>query len=376
MSSFKTPPELYKACPELQDIKERLANSEIEKKALNEKNQQNYTQGTGRPPRVVYPEHFAITEFLKDGQWTKTAATPKSGGEAFEAALVQMCERKEPQGLKIAVYPGKRESREVLSMTVYLNETAKTEHQNTGALGTPVDIALEKLREEMKTMFPEQPKSDVSLASIQATFNAQFKEIEHSTALEKVNREWEQKMVEKNREIADLQDEVEQLQIDLAASDAELGTTADIINEKLKKPTLVTLLGAGIEEGLTNLVLHRPKILTDIFKLKPDQVQEIFAEHKPQIAGPAAQSNSATFTEVATTDEYEGYEAKHKEVLIYVKDTVKALPVENFRLFYTICMFLFTDDGKLDVEHANQLIGYIHLLEEREKEANKNQQQP
>lgn len=346
---MKTPEEIYKACPKLLNIAERLADSEAE---TAERNKELKTRGSNKRK---FPEHFRIVK-IHTGRWEEVPGLPKYGKEAFERVLTSVIDTRNPSALVIEVYGGKRKTPNADVYTCYLTKEAEAiedPDNEAGMRGLGSDLASLKEQVANIAQSGNTLPADSSMA-------LQMKEMEHKFELTTIKMQYEHLLKEKDEEIEELEAEIEDLNEQLSEQDAELGSAADIIAAKEAPKPFTTLLSGVLETAAENFLMHRPKILADMFKLSPEQVRQILAKDEQKQLTPPQANNEASFSEAApATDDYSSYTPEHAKALKYLQTFAKSLDFEAFKKFYQVCVYCCTNSGNMNEENADKLLAVI-----------------
>lgn len=357
---MKSPKEIYELCPELQDIANRLADSEKDVEAQNviRKNKDSNA-------RALYPEHCRITQIYVNNHWDDTVFRAKPGKEAFEEALVKVVNSRNPHALKVAVYNGKRTTSNHDLITCYLAEDAKiiSEIKGEGLKGTEEGLSV------IKTEI-EKLKSGKDIPEV--SFTVQLLSLEHKHEIQALKMQHERDLEKKDRIIEDLQEEIEELEEENAELDGELGSAADKILEKVGPKPVHILLGKIAEQALESFVLNRPRILKEAFKLNDEEIKGIFSlEGQKQITPNAngASGAGAEFSEATSEDEYKGFDPQHAEALKNIHIFNKSLTPDKFKLLYNVFAFCCTAEGDFNEEHVKLLLAYLMPIGQAEEEA-------
>ncbi|MCE9539043.1 MAG: hypothetical protein K8R85_07485, partial [Bacteroidetes bacterium] len=255
--NMNTPEDLFKKCPILLDIANRLEDSE---KDANKTNADNKTKSKrvkqaelpleGQSHVAVpsyafkYPEHCRIIEIYRNGGWENMANMPKPGKENFLKTLVSTVDTRNPKGLKIEIYAGKRPTSSKESFTCWLvdkdAEIVEEEKRNsTPGLGFAEE--MKEVKTELLKFKTNNPEG-VNPATMQLMFDMKLQTLEHKQEIERLKSDFERKLEKKDEEIYDLSDEIEDLNEQLAELDGELSGAADLISEKQKPQPLALLL--------------------------------------------------------------------------------------------------------------------------------------
>lgn len=364
---MKSPKEIYELCPELQDIANRLADSEKEVAQQNE-NRKNKDSNA----RALYPEHCRITQIYVNNHWDDTVFRAKPGKEAFEEALVKVVNSRSPHALRVAVYNGKRTTSNHDLITCYLAEDAKiiSEIKGEGLKG-PNEEGLSVMKTEIEKLKNGKDLPEVS-------FTVQLLALEHKHEIQALKLQHERELEKKDRIIEDLQDEIEELEQENEELDGELGSAADKILEKVGPKPAHIILAKIAEQALEGFILNRPRILKEAFKLNDDEIKAIFsADAQKQITpnSNGTPNSGAEFSEAnaTPTDEYKDFDPQHAEALKNIHLFNKSLPVDKFKMLYNVFAFCCKaePEGEFHEEHVNMLLAYLIPIAQAEEEAKK-----
>lgn len=378
----QTPEELFKKCPILLDIANRLEDSE---KDANKTNADNKSKSKrvkqaelpleGQIHVAVpsyafkYPEHCRIIEIYRNGAWENMANMPKPGKENFLKTLVSTVDTRNPKGLKIEIYAGKRPTSSKESFTCWLvdKDAEIVEEEKRGK--TPGLGFAEEMKEvknelaKFKTINPE----GVNPATMQMMFDMKLQTLEHKQEIERIKSDFERKLEKKDEEIYDLRDEVEELTDQLTELDGELSGAADLIEAKQKPQPLSLLLTDVFQNGLVALAYRNQHILKD-WGLSQESIKLMWENQQKQIASaPQAPSENseASFTEVK--NEYAHQTPEHAEVAKTITAFINQLSFEHFKLLYTV-LFFCSNEGELHTDHVNKMIAHIYEISQKETE--------
>lgn len=380
MSSNPTPEQIFQTCPELRDIADRLEQSEVQTREQNEKNEalkQLKIKNPGGPGSLhykqLYPEHFCITEIYRSGRWEKTAALKDFGRTAFENAIKKVVDARNPSALKIEVYAGKRNGTRTFANTCWLVEDAKIiEDKKEDAKGGLGLVAADQIENLVKQKLEElmKPGGDNTNSPEAMHFKLELLKMSHAQEMRNQKDDYERIIDKKDDQISDLEDEIAELEEELAEVDGELGNAATMLEQKIKPPTAQVILAGAIEAAAEAFVLNRPKILTDVFKLRPEQIKEIFETNQTkqleENGGTSTNTASVSFDNNGATDEYAGFDPAHANAIKMLHTFIKSLSIEDFKKLYTICFFCAIDGGAFNTAHADKLIAQIPVIEQEE----------
>ncbi len=363
---LKTPEELYKIAPDLATIAERLENSVKNTATENAKLQKNKRDNKDVPGyasknfKTRYPEHFRITEIIKQGgSWEKIPTELKSGREQFEREITTIATTRNPQAMKIAIFSGKatRNTSPPEAYIIYLTESAKTEINQTSVLGNEQES---KKIKELESKFLEIHKADGngdSVALLKADFAMQLKIFKHESEMTELKRSHERTLEKKQDEINDLEDEIEELEEQLADSDGKLSGAAELINAKQKPPAMQEV-AIGILSGLAKkLAVENPQYLSAVTHKTPEEVKQMLLEDEKAFASPETkviENTGASFSE-APINEYEGRSSECTQRLKNLHLFAKSLSPEDLLTFNNICAFCCLPDGNINKANADLL---------------------
>lgn len=380
--ALKTLSEIYQKAPILEDIAKRLNDSEEQIKDYNLKNKKNReaikTGGDQEQQSTYktrfkqrYPEHFVIDKIFKNNRWETMAQLPASGRKEFESRLLQIVTTRNPEALHIDIYAGKTQSPTVdftASLTddenvaAAIEESKKDGEALLGLLESKIQSWENKLEQNKAT----NPAN--SLEAMQSKFELQIIDLKHNQKISDLTRDFQAQLAEKDREIDELEREIEDLEEQLDEQDQELGSAAEKIKEKQSSPRFQNVLATIAETALTGVIVKNPSLLTKGLGMSPDAVKEIIAEMQTnkqiEEAKPSAPSGSATFEEV--TDDFSGFDPKHKESIVGMIDFLKSLSFEQFKMIYHVFFFMYNEESNsMDEENAKKLIAHIFELQKK-----------
>ncbi len=363
---LKTPEELYNAAPDLATIAERLENSVKNTASENtrlqtQKRKNKDTPGfTSNNFKTRYPEHFRITEILREGgRWEKMPTELKFGREQFEREITTIVATRNPQAMKIVIYSGKatRNTSPPETYTIYLSENAKNESHTAIELGSVQES--EKMK-ELESKFLELNKAGGNTSSIdllKADFARQLNDFKHQSEIAELKRSHERELEKKDHELGRLQEDIEDLESQLSDADGELSGAADLINAKQKPPAMQMILAGAFQKMAVNLALSYPKAVTALTGLQPAEVKEMLSEEVKELEEEKTVENSgASFSEA---DEYDGYDAEHTERLKNIHTFAKSLNTDDFLTFYNICAYCCLPDGSINKGKSDSVLDFI-----------------
>lgn len=363
---LKTPDELYKVAPDLATIAERLENSVKNTAAENAKLQSQKRKNKDTPgdpstkAKIRYPEHFRIIEILKQGRWEKLPSEMKFGKEEFEREITTIAATRNPQALKISIFVGKRKTTTPEAYTIYFEESAKDKENQAIELGNVQES--EKIK-ALESKFVELHKANGSAESIdllKADFARQLNDFKHQSEIKELKRDHERAIEKKNAEIDTLNDDIEDLEAQLAKSDGELSGAAELINAKQKPPAMQEL-AIGILYGIgKKFVIENPKYLSAVTNKSPEEVKQMLIQDDEEFTTVQnkIENNGASFTETPV-NEYDSYGSEHAEQLKNLHVFAKSLSPEEFGTFYNICAYCCLPDGKINNENSDLLTELI-----------------
>jgi len=377
--TFKTLQDIYAKAPVLEDIANRLQDSEEQIKKYNSDNKRKRERGseagnTDQPVREYktrfkqrYPEHYVIDKIFKNGRWEPMAQLPAMGKDNFEKRLLQIITTRNPDGLHIDIYSGKTSS-PIIDFTAFLTDDEKavdTMKESAKSEAAVLGLVEAKLQSWENKLEESKNSGGSSPESIQHKFEIQIMDLKHNQKIDSLTRDFQAQLNDKDREIEGLNDYIDELENQLDEQDAELGSVADKLVEKQKTPAIQTVLTAAIEKGITGVLVSNPKILTKGFGMTDEAVKEIVAEMQKD-QGKIEEKKpdgDSSFSEASnTTDEYAGFAKEHAEVLQGVHNFAKSLPIEQFKKMYEVVYFMFNEDNTFNEENAKKMIAHIHTL--------------
>lgn len=366
---LKTPEELYTIAPDLLTIAERLENS-VKNTAIENTRLQTAKRKNKDTPgfaftnnlKTRYPEHFRITEILKGGRWEKIPSELKFGREQFERDITTIATTRKPQAIKIEIFVGKRKSTTPETYTIYLEESAKGTTHQPAELGGHADTDKIKDLESKFVELSQANGNPNNVELLKADFARQLNDFKHNSEINDLKRNHERELERKQDAIDKLTDEIEELEGQLADSDAELSGAAEQINAKVKPPAFQEL-AIGILYGIgKKFAIENPKYLSAVTNKSPEEVQKMLLEDSEEAEKnnelSAKSDSGATFTE-AVKDEYEGLDTEQVKKLKGLHEFAKGLSRDDLETFYNICAYSCLQDGSFNKENADSLIEFI-----------------
>ena len=373
--NLETPDDLYLKCPTLQDIANRLDESEKETIKINAENKTKFrrkktvTTGEGETAKTTdipsytekYPEYFNIVEILLNGGWEEMAGKPKFGKKNFLRELMNIVNIRKPKALRIEIYPGKSaKAKGKQEFSCYLVDKKDPEIIEAEAKAANKNLGFTD----------ELNPRPVNKDTMQLMFDMKIQTLEHKQEIEKLTFNFSNMLQKKDEEISDLETEIEELNLKNAEAEKELSGTAELIEAK-QKPTL---LGVTVTEFILNGAVelaYRNRFVLKDWGLNPDAIKLAW-ENKQKLIGETSseentEENDASFSEVK--NEYAHQSPEHAENAKIITAFVNQLNLEDFKLLYTVLFFCSDDKGALNKEHVNNLIASIHEINKKEEEA-------
>jgi hypothetical protein len=380
--------ELAQEYPELEDIANRLADSEKEADEYNrtkkgKSNELDLDQTERKKPTAKKtPEHAVIARYWKSGQWIPTAMLPKSGRENFED-MVSTIANRAPGAFEIHLFNGRKQGiPAVYKATIYMKGSNKEEIEkhNPGELGnTSPEVKSEsnvaeaiKNLEEKLALQTKNPAGSLDL--INANFEKELMKIRFQNEMSEKKRFYEDIIAKKDQVIVDLQGEIEDLEAELDEGEELAG----IYEKKLKEehdPGMGKLIEKVGSRVLKTFLMETPKFTEALTGLSKEELNQIWEEDKKRLnqSSSTENSSSASFSEVEETDPLEAIikkiepEEKAKAVRSIIQSCT-IMPFNDFKMLYHIWYPLIDDKGGLVVDLAKSILAYLQVLQDKKKE--------
>lgn len=377
--------DLYKKCPMLQDIANRLDDSEKETAKFNAENKvkkrrkkpgettENTVTETKSSYGIKYPEYCRITQIYRNGGWEDMANLPKQGKENFTRSLISTVDTRNPKGLNIEIYSGKSASSKTGAFTCWLadinDDEVKKEMANSTAnksIGFADDLS--EIKKELEKFKTSNPTQAFNPETMQLMFDMKLLKLEHKQELEKAANLFQTQLDKKDVEIENLESEISDLNEQLVEQDEELLGTAELIEAKKQPQPITVMLTEIFQNGLVGLAFRNQHILKD-WGLSQEAIKLMW-ENQQKLIGAAPKTitenseETQNFTEAKS--EYSHQSPEHAEHAKTITAFVNQLTFEHFKLIYTI-LFFCSNEGELNLDHVNKLIPYIYEITKNEE---------
>ncbi len=370
----KTLEQIYQDFPELEEIAIRLEDSE---KAANQKNRERKSSGPKEPGEFqmsseqkkrslsVNPEVSRISDFYKDKRWHSTSFISKPGRKEFELNLMRVIETRNPDAIKVKVFPSSRELTCRLDQTFWLNkdefstEADKPQQNQTASLG-----AIETAIENLKTQFAESSKVpnqnnelQVQIQIMQLNQAAALKEIKHEAEIERIKRDYEDKIKEYQHALDEKEAEIEDLEQELADVEESLDGIDDKI-EAAKNPSWIDLAGKAVSKGLENLAKDNTKLVGDFLGMTETELASYFKEkdEKAKQITTTANTTTASYSTTETTDSFSHLSDDKRRYAESFLAMVEAMTIEDLKMLVTLVGKAVNEDGSLNNNTVSVLL--------------------
>lgn len=383
---MKTLEHIYSEFPELEEIAIRLEDSE---KAANQKNRERKSSSpkesgefqmsseSKKRSLSVNPEVSRISDFYKDKRWHSTSFISKPGRKEFETNLMRVIETRNPDAIKVKVFPSSRELTCRLDQTFWLNKDAfsseadKPQQNQSAGLG-----AIETAIENLKQQFAENSKApsqnnemQVQLQIMQLNQAAALKDIKHETEIERIKRDYEDKIKEYQQALEEKEGEIEDLEQELA----EVEESLDGIDEKIeaaKNPSWIDLAGKAVSRGLENLAKDNTKLVGDFLGMTEAELGNYFKEKEEkakQITTPE-NTTTASYSTTETTDNFAHLSDDKRRYAESFLRVVETMSIEDLKMLVTLATKVINENGSLNHNIASVLLQVALDLDKDESE--------
>jgi hypothetical protein len=383
---MKTLEQIYSEFPELEEIAIRLEDSE---KAASQKNRERKSSSTKENGEFqmssetkkrslsVNPEVSRISDFYKDKRWHSTSFISKPGRKEFETNLMRVIETRNPDAIKVKVFPSSRELTCRLDQTFWLNkdefstDAEKQPSPQNNGLGA-IETAIENLKKEFaeNSKAPNQGNDmQVQLQIMQLNQAAALKDIKHEAEIERIKRDYEDKIKEYQQVLDEKDAEIEDLEQELADVEESL----DGIDEKIeaaKNPSWIDLAGKAVSRGLENLAKDNTKLVGDFLGMTEAELTTYFKEKEDkakQITTPAS-TTTASYSTTETTDNFAHLSDDKRRYAESFLAMIEVMSIEDLKMLVTLVSKAVNEDGSLNHNTVSVLLQVAMDLKKEETE--------
>lgn len=362
---MKTLEDIYASFPELEEIAMRLEDSEKEATAKNKErkntkmeNQPDFQFSSDKKKRTlcVNAEVSRISDFYKDKRWTATSYISKPGRKEFEFQLMRVIETRNPDALKIKVFPSNRELTCRLDKTVWLNkdefsDTADKQETNTTRSLGAVETAIEQLKKDFaennqKGTNTIDMNTQMQIINLQHAQN--LKDIKHAQEIESLKRDYEDKIRQYQQELDNRDDEIEDLEQELADVEDSLNGIEDKI-EAAKNPSYMDIAAKVVSRGIENLAKDNKKLIGNFLGMTESDLDNYFKD-KDDNKQISTQTNSsaASYSTEEQTDSFSHLDEEKRKFAESLTAMVTAMDIESLRIIVTIIQMITDEDFALN----------------------------
>lgn len=382
---MKTIEQIYTDFPELEEIAMRLDDSEKEAIAKNKERRSNknepadFQMSSDKKKRTlsVNAEVSRISDFYKDKRWNATSYISKPGRKEFEAQLMRVVETRNPDAIKVKVFPSNRELTCRLEKTVWLNkeeftDTADKQETSTNRSLGAVETAIEQLKKDFAENNKQGANNTIDFNTQMQIINLQhaqnLKDIQHAQEIEKLKRDHDDKIRQYQQELDNRDNTIEELEEELADVEDSLNGIEDKI-EAAKNPNYVDIAAKVVSKGIENLAKDNKKLIGDFLGMSESDLDGYFKdkeEKSKQIATPNT-STASYSTEASTIDSFSHLDTEKRQFAESLTAMVSTMSIENLRVIVTIIQLSTNEDGTLN-NIAEELLKKAYELNRENKE--------
>lgn len=361
---MKTIEQIYSEFPELEEIAMRLEDSEKEATAKNRErknskieNQPDFQFSSDKKKRTlsVNAEVSRISDFYKDKRWNQTSYISKPGRKEFEFQLMRVIETRNPDAIKIKVFPSNRELTCRLDKTVWLNrdefsDTADKQETNTTRSLGAVENAIEQLKKDFaennqKGTNTIDMNTQMQIINLQHAQN--LKDIKHAQEIESLKRDYEDKIRQYQQELDNRDNEIEDLEQELADVEDNLNGIEDKI-EAAKNPSYVEIAAKVVSRGIENLAKDNKKLIGNFLGMSESDLDSYFKDKEDDSKQITTSTSNATYSTEEQTDSFSHLDDEKRRFAESLTAMVTAMDIENLRVIVTIIQMSTNEDGTLN----------------------------
>lgn len=381
---MKTLEQIYSAFPELEEIAMRLEDSEKEataknreRKSSNRNTENSEFQMTSEQKKrtlSVNAEVSRISDYYKDNRWNATSYISKPGRKEFEASLMRVVETRNPDAIKVKVFPSQRELTCRLEKTIWLNQDAfsdtadKQQTSQVNGLG-----AIETAIEQLKNQFAETTRAagattmdwNTQQQIMQLQHADMLKDIKHEREIDNLKRDHEEKIRQYQQELDNRDERIEELEEELADVEENLDGVEEKI-EAAKNPSWIDLAGKAISRAAENLAKENTKLVSNVLGMTEDELSSYFKDKDNKQIATETSSNNASYSTAETVDSFAHLSDDKRRYAESFLAMVEVMTIEDLKILVTIVQQATNEDGSINQAKANIMLKCAYDLNETE----------
>jgi hypothetical protein len=384
---MKTLEDIYAAHPELEEIAMRLEDSE---KEANSKNKQRKTSGNSENTELhmssdkkkrtlsINAEVARISDYYKDKRWNATSYISKPGRKEFENSLMRVVETRNPDAIKVKVFPSQRELTCRLEKTIWLNQEAFSDTADKQPTSPVAGLgAIETAIEQLKSQFLETAKNSTPTTDwntqqqiMQLQHADMLKDIKHEREIDNIKRDFEDKIRQYQQELETKEEEIEALEEELA----DVEDSLDGLDEKIeaaKNPSWVDLAGKALGRGLEAFAKDNTKLIGNALGMTETELASYWKEKEgatKQIPTNTTQASYSTAENTEHTDILSHLSPEKRRYAESLLAMVDAMSIENLKILVTLLQQATNEDGTINTAKADVMLKCALDLEKNDEE--------
>ena len=382
---MKTLEQIYASFPELEEIAMRLEDSEKEaiaknrerkSKGNNNNDNSEFQMSSEQKKRTVSvnAEVSRISDYYKDNRWNATSYISKPGRKEFEASLMRVVETRNPDAIKVKVFPSQRELTCRLEKTIWLNQDAfsdtadKQQTSQVNGLG-----AIETAIEQLKNQFAETTRAagattmdwNTQQQIMQLQHADMLKDIKHEREIDNLKRDHEEKIRQYQQELDNRDERIEELEEELADVEENLDGVEEKI-EAAKNPSWIDLAGKAISRAAENLAKENTKLVSNVLGMTEDELSSYFKDKDNKQIATETSSNNASYSTAETVDSFAHLSDDKRRYAESFLAMVEVMTIEDLKILVTIVQQATNEDGSINQAKANIMLKCAYDLNETE----------
>lgn len=374
--------DIYQAHPDLREIGIRLQQSKDNADKINTEKQKKHSappadmfeqhqqdgNGRKRPRPYQAPcEHATIEKFYVHNTWQNTNMLLVCGKAAFEDQLIRILARK-PDAISVILNnSSKLDVRsKPTHVLIKLNNTAQVEEPEKNETDANQFIhslqdKLNGLEQQMKQAPRVVDANNVNETLNNLNFAHQLSELKHSHQIDmlkrdhkeeknEIVRDYEGQLADKDAEIEQLNDYIDELEADAAETTSSLnGIEATI--KKAENPSWITLAGKIFKTGAEELLKDNLGLVAKTFKVDEKELADYFLE-KEEAEKLAKEKKSHNETSFEATDGinavYDSLDDNKKPIADAFIKMCAVAEAEDLNALIQVVQYAVNDDGTIN----------------------------
>lgn len=388
--------DIYSKYPQLEDIALRLEASENIANNKNKERKEFYSKNPTQQPsepfennrrsRLNAPqvEHAKIASFLTSGRWNDTHHILQSGRKAFEDNLIRIMNRT-PDALKIVINSSGKITinSKPEYIDVVINSGVEMPAAEPDTKRVDEDKVVQKIQEQLAGLTDQiKQATPVNSNNVNETVNSlnfaqQLKEIQHTNEIQILKRDHKDEIkeikTEYEREIADLNETIEDLEYEIAELEAEKLETEENLNgidERIKKaenPDIIATLGKVGAKVLQEFAKKNIDGIAQFGGIDKEDLQKYFDTKDEDNKELGNKGTEATFSEVSGNAIYPTLTEDKKAYADAFIELTNSVNVDDLKVLVGVLKLGLTDTSTVDKLVLNEMYKVGSALKENLK---------